>query len=165
MFVFSFKASKIKLIGIVFICIALAALIIAFLPDAGSSMNVNKIDSSERLLKIDAGKEKGRMEYFAELGYSVKKDPVSKTSEKLAKKFDAVMERYNDLQRSQGYDLEKYKGKSVTGYTYEVLSLPDKTRMGDEKYFATIIVHNDKVVAADLCCPETNEYYPLVRLT
>ena len=165
MFVFSFKASKVKLIGIICICVIAAVLLISLLPAAGSSRNVNKLDESQELEQINVKNEKGRVRYFESLGYGVLEESVSSTSEKLPKDFDAVMEKYNDLQRAQGFDLEKYKGKNVTGYTYKVSSLPDGTKLGGNTYYATLIVYKNKVVAADLCCPDNGKYYPLVPLS
>ena len=165
MFVFSFKAKSVKLILVVCLCFLAAAMVILLLPEAGSSLNVNKLDISGELTKINAGKDSGRIEYLSTLGYGVKKEPVSKVSERLPKVMDAVTESYNDLQRSQGFDLSRYSGKKVTSYTYEVSSLPDGTKMGNEKYLATLIVYKNKVVAADLCCPERESFYPLVYLS
>lgn len=164
MFVFSFKASSFKIIGIVCVCIIAAVAVISFLPEAGSALNVNKLDISKELSKIDVNNDSGRAEYLSTLGYGVEKKPVSETRETLPKVFDAVTERYNELQRAQGFDLTKYSGKNVTGYTYKVSSFPDGTKTGDDEYLATIIVYRNKVIAADLCCMENEKYYPLVQL-
>lgn len=165
MFVFSFKASKVKLIAIVCVCAIAAIGILSLLPEAGYSLNVNKLDISKQLEKIDVKKADGRLRYLSALGYNVKSEPVSSTSDKLPKVFDAVTERYNNLQRAQGFDLEKYAGKKLSGYTYEVSSLPDGTKLGNDTYLATLIVYKSKVVAADLCCPDEGKYYPLMRLS
>lgn len=164
MFVFSFKASSVKIICLVCVCIIAAVAVISILPTAGSSLNVNKLDISSELSKIDVKGEKGRQEYLSVLGYGVEKEPVTETSEKLPKALDVVTERYNDLQRLQGFDLSKYCGKSVKGYTYKVSSLPDGTKLGEDKYLATLIVYKNKVIGADLCCPDMEMYFPLVKL-
>lgn len=165
MFVFSFKASKVKLFCAVAVCAVIIGALLTFLPNVGSSLNVNKINASDDLNKIDVKSEKGRMEYLLALGYSVKKESVSEASEKLPKVFDAVTEKYNSLQRAQGFDLTKYSGKTLKGYTYEVTALPDSTKLANDKYLATLIVYKNKVVGADLCCPERGKYYPLISLS
>lgn len=164
MFVFSLRASKLKFIGIICLCLIAAAGVISILPDTGAYLNVNKIEISKDLSKIDVKKEQGRQEYFSTLGYSVGSAAVSETSEKLPEVFDAVTEKYNSLQKLQGFDLERLCGKKVTGYTYEITSLPDGESISDGRYLATIIVHKNRVVAADVCCPEKGEYYPLVKV-
>ena len=163
MFVFSFKASNFKIICVLLLCVVGVALSVALLPGAGHSLNVNKIESVAELNKINVKNEEGRLEYLEVLGYDVNKEPVAVSNEKLPKVFDAVTEKYNDLQRVQGFDLTKYAGKKLTGYTYEITAFPDETKLGDTKYLVTLIVYKDKVVAADVCCPESGKYAPLIK--
>ena len=165
MFVFSFKASSVKIISIICVCVLAVIAVITLLPDSGSALNVNKFDNSKSLSKIDVKKQEGRIEYLSVLGYGVNPDEVSQSVEKLPEKFDETMKKYNYIQRTQGFDLEKYAGKKVTGYTYEVSSFPDNTKIGDNTWFATLIVCKNKVVGADLCCPETGEYCSLVKMS
>lgn len=165
MFVFSFKASNFRIICVLAACVAAVAVSIALLPNAGYSLNVNKIEGMSDLNKINVKNAEGRIEYLETLGYDVKPEPVSSTEEKLPKVFDAVTEKYNDLQRLQGFDLTKYAGKKLAGYTYEISSFPDQTNFGDRQYLATLIVYKNKVVAADVCCPESGAYAPLVRVS
>lgn len=162
MFVLSFKASSAKILGIICVCLVAVIVSIALLPGAGSSLNVNKIEGMQKLSKINAGKADGRIEYFEMLGFSVKSEPVSCEKEKMPKVMDAVTEKYNSLQRMQGFDLSRYCGKNLDGYTYEVTSFPDDTRIGANRYLATLIVYKNKVVAADICCSETGEVLPLI---
>ena len=163
MFVYSFKASTFKLLCVLCAVAVIAAAVIVFMPTPGSMMNVNKIDIQKELSKINVKKENGRMEYLSVLGFAVEGESESKAEEKLPKVFDAVLENYNKIQKLQGFDLEKYKGKKIKGYTYKVNSLPDGIKMGDMDYYATILVYKNKVVGADLCCPESGEYGVLVR--
>ncbi len=165
MFVYSFKASSVKIIGFLCLCLVAAAAVISLMPGAGAYLNVNKIEISKTLSSIDVKSEEGRKEYLSTLGYEVEGEPASTSGERIPKVFDSVMEKYNSLQRSQGFDLERYTGKKVSGYTYEVTSLPDGTKLSDDRYLATLVVFKNKVVAADLCCPGRDEYYPLVRVS
>lgn len=163
MFVFSFKASNFKIICILVLCVVGVALSVALLPGAGYSLNVNKIEVVSELNRINVKNSEGRIEYLETLGYDVNEEPVAVNNEKLPKVFDAVTEKYNDLQRVQGFDLTKYAGKKLTGYTYEITAFPDETKIGDAKYLVTLIVYKDKVVAADVCCPESGKYAPLIK--
>ena len=165
MFVFSFKASSFKLLAAICLCLVIAAGVISLLPDTGAYLNVNKLEVSKELSSIDVKKEEGRIEYLKKLGFEVKAQPEGVVSEKVPKVFDAVYEKYNDLQRSQGFDLKRYSGKKVTSYTYEVTSLSDNTKIESGKYFATLIVFKNRVIAADLSCPEREEYYPVVKIS
>lgn len=165
MFVLSFKASSVKVIGIICLCLIAAVMLISFLPQTGAYLNVNKLDISKTLSDINVKKEQGRLDYFSALGYSVDKENSVQTSEKIPEVFDSVTEKYNELQRVQGFDLKRLGGKNVTGYTYNVSALPDGSDVSGLGYLATLIVYKNKVVAADLCCPERDVYYPLVALS
>lgn len=164
MFVYSFKASSVKVIFTVCVCVIAIVAAIILLPDAGSSLNVNKIEGMKELDAINAGKEKGRLEYLSCLGYKVNETPVSSSREKLPKTLDAVTERYNGLQRSQGFDLTRYCGRKLDSYTYEVVSFPDGRTAKADSCFATLIVYKGKVVGADVSSPETSEVFPLIEL-
>lgn len=163
MFVFSFKASSVKLICVICVCVIAAVGVIAFLPSKGAYLNVNKIETPKELSSIDVRGEEGRLEYLSALGYAVSQSASEKTTEKIPEVFDASLESYNELQRSQGFDLKRFCGKKVTGYTYELTSLPDGRDMGSSKHLATIVVYKNKVVAADVCCPDNGSIYPLIK--
>lgn len=163
MFVFSFKASKIKAFCILLVCVFAFAAIISVLPEAGASLNVNKIEGGKELSKINVKTDSGRKEYFASLGYGIQKKAVSEKSETLPEELDAVLNKYNSLQRAQGYDLSKYCGKKLNSYTYEVLSFPDETTFTKGDYVATIICYRNRVVAADLYCKSSGECMPLIK--
>ena len=163
MFVYSFKASSVKIIGLICVCLLAAVAVISLMPDAGSALNVNKFDFSKELSKIDVKSEAGRIEYLSFLGYDVESDTEECESETLPKAFDEVTEKYNKLQRSQGFDLTKYRGKKVAGYTYEV-SCPDASYGTDEdRYLATLLIYKNKVIGADLCNVSKGLVKPLVK--
>ena len=162
MFVFSFKASNFRIICVLVLCVVAVATSVVLLPKAGYSLNVNKIETVLEVNKINVKNQKGRLEYIKSFGLEVNEEPVSVSDEKLPKVFDAVTEKYNDLQRSQGFDLKKYAGKKLTGYTYEITSFPGQQKSDNAKYFVTLIVYKDKVVGADVCCPDNGKYAPLI---
>ena len=164
MFVFSFKASSARLIAALCVCALCLVAVIAILPERGSALNVNKSEISGVLSKIDVKNEKGRLEFLSTLGYSVEEGDVQKTSEKLPDIFDAATEKYNNLQRMQGFDLSSFRGKKLDSYTYNVLSLPGKTDVSDRNCLATLITFRGRVVAADITFPEEGAVAPLVSL-
>ena len=58
-----------------------------------------------------------------------------------------VFERYNDLQRSQGFDLSAYAGKNVRRYVYEIKNYPDSS----DTYYATLFIYKNAVIGGDVC--------------
>lgn len=163
MFVFSFKASSVKILCALCLCIAAGAFVISLMPEAGYAVNVNKTEVSSELDKINVKSKDGRSDYLEALGFGVDNKNESKVSTTVPETFDAATEQYNNMQKMQGFDLEKYKGKKVDSYTYGVTSFPDGTKIGDRKYLVTLIVHNGKVIAADMCCEETGEVMGVIK--
>ena len=51
-------------------------------------------------------------------------------------------------------NLEKYKNKDVTRYTYEITNYPDY----DGKVLANIIVYKNKVIGGDICSADVNGF-------
>jgi hypothetical protein len=60
--------------------------------------------------------------------------------------FNDVYTEYNSIQKQQGFDLEKYKGTSVTLYTYNITNYKD-----NENVIADLIVSDGVLIGADLC--------------
>lgn len=61
--------------------------------------------------------------------------------------FDNVYNNYNELQTAAGLDLEKYRGKSGTRYTFTVTNYPTDA---DETVYANVIVINSQPVGGDI---------------
>ena len=155
MFVFSFKASSVKIMCVLCACLIVGALVIALMPEAGYAVNVNKVSAHSDLSKISVKNDSGRIQYLESLGFSIRDGSCVTSSALIPKTFDAATEQYNKLQKQQGFDLEKYKDKKVTSYTYQVTTLPDGTSVDDKNVLATLIIYKNKVIAADICCEQT----------
>ena len=52
-----------------------------------------------------------RVKFLTDLGWDVTASPAEAAEVKIPKDADEVFDRYNELQKSQGYDLSKYAGK------------------------------------------------------
>ena len=76
--------------------------------------------------------------------------PAESVTVKLPSTFDAVLEEYNEIQKSQGFNLAKYKNKEVTRSTFRVTALPDNQSMPAEDVLLSHIVYKDKIVGGDL---------------
>ena len=57
-----------------------------------------------------------------------------------------VFDRYNALQKSQGYDLSPYAGKTVMRYVYKIQNYPGAT----EPVYATLLIFKDQVIGGDV---------------
>lgn len=154
MFVYSMRASTLKFFAVV--CVALVALItlIAFVPSyegeyastaAGESVVISydKIKSNE-----------DRINFLSQLGWQVKGEPVSVEKVTVPDTFDKILMGYNEIQKGQGLDLMKYKGKELTRYTYEVTNYKGY----DGVVYATILVYRNRIIGGDICSADTGGF-------
>ena len=87
-----------------------------------------------------------RVKFLEELGWNVSASPVQSGQVKIPETPDEVYNRYNDLQKAQGYDLQEFAGKTVMRYVYKVNNYPDAT----EPVYATILVYKDRIIGGDI---------------
>ena len=150
MFVCSLRASTLKFFGI--ICVAMVALItlIVFVPsfDADATQVSGDINYS----KIKT--EEDRIEFLEQFGWEVKPTAVEQKDVKVPKEFDNIFNTYNELQKRQGLDLSKYKGKNVTRYTYEVTNYPNY----DGTVYANLIIYKNRVLGGDICTADVEGF-------
>ncbi len=166
MFIYSFKASSIKFFGI--ICVALAALItlVAFVPayagaDDGPADNQVAADAPEaesgvtviyrydKVKSVDAAAE-----FLAQFGWVADAGSAETAEVTIPAEFDKVFAGYNELQKSQGLDLSKYKKKTVTRYTFTV------TNYGgyEGTVYANVLVYRGRVIGGDICSADVDGF-------
>lgn len=68
--------------------------------------------------------------------------------------FNDVYESYNAVQKGQGFDLELYKGRTLSRYTLKVTNYSDKTK----EVFVEVLTYNQRVVAADIYCTDSDGF-------
>ena len=87
--------------------------------------------------------------FLEENGWTV--DPASCETARvlIPSEFGAVYERYNALQRSQGFDLLPLRGQTVARYSFAVTDYPEEAFAGTVR--ANVLFAGNKIVAADLC--------------
>ena len=88
----------------------------------------------------------GRVQFLKDFGWEVVTSPTQTGQVKIPEETTEVFDRYNNLQKSQGYDLSTYAGKSVMRYVYEVRNYPGAT----QPVYATLLVYKDKVIGGDV---------------
>ncbi len=87
-----------------------------------------------------------RVAYLQSLGWEVKPEPISRQQVLLPREFPDVLENYNELQKQQGFDLEDYRGLTVTLYSYEVTNWPEKGLT----VIADLYLSGHRVIAGDI---------------
>ena len=87
-----------------------------------------------------------RVKFLTDLGWEVTPSPTETGEVRIPKAGDEVFDRYNELQRSQGYDLTKYAGKKVMRYVYQINNFPE----AKEPVYATVLVYKDRIIGGDI---------------
>ncbi|MGN0602316.1 MAG: DUF4830 domain-containing protein [Oscillospiraceae bacterium] len=69
--------------------------------------------------------ESARQEFLSDMGWRVSEEYEDCKVIVIPEEFNDVYNNYNKLQKEQGFNLEKYKGKTVEIYTYPVYNYDD----------------------------------------
>ena len=88
----------------------------------------------------------GRVQFLQSFGWEVAASPVESGQVRIPQEGSEVFDRYNALQKSQGYDLSPYAGKTVMRYVYKIKNYPGAT----EPVYATVLVLKDQVIGGDV---------------
>lgn len=139
MFVLTAKLSKSKLIATGVVLLA-AILLIVLLATAGGG------DTPKKNSPIGNTND-DRVAYLATFGWSVNAEPTQTQKVKIPDTAgNKVFARYNDLQKSQGFDLTDFAGKEVMRYVYEILNYPDASA----PVYASVLVYNGHIIGGDV---------------
>lgn len=87
-----------------------------------------------------------RVAFLKSFGWEVTTSPTESSQVKIPAQSSEVFDRYNALQKSQGYDLTGYAGKTVMRYVYKVNNYPGAT----EPVYATVLVYKNQVIGGDV---------------
>jgi hypothetical protein len=151
MFIYTAKLTRKKLaIGIG----AVGALLIGIIfllssGGRGTEASASAIPSPKGIKTAEA-----RLEYLAAYGWTAKADTEECQEVVIPKEFDSTFEEYNTLQKEQGFDLSKYKGKRVIRYIYEIEGHPS----GRAPVYASMLIYKNTVVGGDLQNPSPDGF-------
>ena len=147
MFVRSIRMRTLKLISITAVAlVAIAAL--AFLVPAYESPAAPTEALEAKEIRFDKIRtDEDRKNFLAQYGYTVEAEPLESVEVRIPKEFDKVFAAYNALQKNEGLDLGRYKGKTVMRYTYKVTNYEG---YGDPVY-ASLLVYKNKIIGGDVC--------------
>ncbi len=116
------------------LCVILAAVIIALiLIGQLFTIQADGIDGSTNTL---------RCEYIEGLGYHINETALSVKEIVIPEKFSDVYSRYNSMQKTAGFDLSLFKGKSACVYTYRLCDTEDTV--------INIIVSDHDIIGGDI---------------
>ena len=88
----------------------------------------------------------GRVQFLKDFGWDVTTSPVESSQVRIPEETTEVFDRYNNLQKSQGYDLTQFAGKKVMRYVYKINNYPGAT----EPVYATLLVYKNQIIGGDV---------------
>ena len=95
---------------------------------------------------VSLASNEARVEYLKGLGWEVNASPAESGQVRIPKNPTEVYDRYNDLQKSQGFDLTNFAGKTVMRYVYKVTNYPGAT----EPVYATLLIYKNQIIGGDV---------------
>lgn len=150
MFVYSIRSATIKFICAIALSVAVLFALIALIPtySDGESKAVSDISYTKIYENQD------RLEFIAQFGWEVSEEPLETVEVTVPETFDTVYLGYNEMQKEQGLNLAKYKGKTVTRYTYKVTNYPEY----EGTVYLSLLVYKNKIVGGDVCSADVNGF-------
>ncbi len=135
-----FMTAKVDLKKILMIVGAVAAVVIALILLLGNSS-----DAADTAAPAVSGND-ARVEFLKGFGWEVAASPTESGQVKIPEQPSEVFDRYNQLQKSQGYDLTQYAGKTAMRYVYKVTNYPGAT----DPVYATVLVYKNQIIGGDI---------------
>lgn len=133
--------AKVDLKKVLMIIAAVAALILAAILMLGGGNQEAAATSAPSVSGND-----GRVQFLRDYGWQVTTTPAETGQVRIPQESSEVFDRYNTLQKGQGYDLTEYAGKKVMRYVYKVNNYPGAT----EPVYATLLVYKNKIIGGDV---------------
>ncbi len=137
MFVMTTKIDK-KKIAIV------AAAVIAVI--AAAMLLFGGSDSAATAAPSTVASNDDRVKFLESFGWEVVTSPTETSQVRIPAQSNEIFDRYNALQKSQGYDLKNYQGKTVMRYVYKIKNYPGAA----EPVYATLLISNNQVIGGDV---------------
>ena len=141
MFIYSVRASTLKLFACVFLCIA----VLVFLLTIGAGETVYASANGREINYGGIKTNEDRVAFIEGFGIKVTPTPIREESFTMPDDFDRVILGYNQIQKTQGLDITKYERKRVTHYAYEVTNYDS-----DGKVYVNLLVYRNRIIAADI---------------
>ena len=95
-----------------------------------------------------------RIDYLAAYGWQVAEEPLATQELLIPEEMDDSYTEYLALQNGQGFDLQKYAGKRVKRYTYEVLNYPT----GEAGVQANLLICKNTVIGGEVLSPKLDGF-------
>ena len=135
-----FLTAKVDMKKIAMILGAIAVVIVALILLLGGG------EKAQSTAAPTVSNNDARVEFLKKFGWQVSSSPVESSQVRIPEERGEVFDRYNQLQKSQNYDLTQYGGKNVMRYVYKVNNYPNAT----EPVYATLLIYKNEIIGGDV---------------
>ena len=149
MFVCSVSSSSLaKVITPVIALVVVAVVIFSCLSD--------KTDKTSEVNAVNVSSTSDVLDYISSLGWEVSDEPDEIKEVVIPHQFDEVYNRYNEIQKSQGFDLLSYAGERVKRWSFTIKNYPGYENKDCIKI--NILVYEGCVIGGDVCSVELDGF-------
>ncbi len=150
MFMYTAKVTKFRIIVFILAVAIIISAIIMLIPNepnADETLNEQMLEATMASITVSGIETNDdRIIFLNEKGLEVSETEIDKKTIQIPSEFNETYEKYNELQKMQGFDLSKFQGKTVELYVYEVLNYPDT----EEEIHANILIYKNKIIGGDV---------------
>lgn len=98
-----------------------------------------------------------RADFFKHFGWEIEEEPTEIKETVIPEEFDDIYIEYNNIQKAQNLNLEKYKGKRVKSWSYEILNYPGYEN-SDGTIRGNLLTYEGKIIGGDICSIELDGF-------
>lgn len=150
MFIYSVKAQNLKFAGSLLLSAIAIVLVLSLIPSRAEKSlateeSVQVIGTVNDKSFRNISTNEARVAFLKNYGWEVESEAVEVGEITIPSVFDSVYSRYNEMQKAQNLDLEKYKGKTVMQYRYVVTNYEYNGTV-----LATLLIYKDRVIGGEI---------------
>ena len=156
MFIYSVKASKVRVVLAAVLAVTVFAVFFAVASGASGDYPGDVLTSVKNVDPASFNNMKSTSDmirFLESYGWNVESEPVKIVQVTVPKSFDAVYEKYNQIQIAQGLDLSRHKGESARLFTYVVSNYDYQGTV-----YANLLISGEKVIAGDICSADVSGF-------
>ncbi len=154
MFVYSLKASTLKIFGIVGLSVVALVVMLNMIPTYGPTAASVLYSEAASYQYANVKTNDDRIGFLKQFGWTVEPTPLEEQEVTIPGEFDKIFVSYNELQKQQGLDLSKYRRKGAVRYTYKVTNYTDYPGT----VYANLLIYRGKVIGGDLCSADVSGF-------
>ncbi len=156
MFIYTVRSSTLRYFAVIALSLVLLVAIMLL-----GSQGESYLPASAEEIKFSGIKTNDdRVAFISQFDIRVKESPTESVEFTVPENFDRVILGYNEIQKSQGLDVTRYKNKKVTRYTYEAVDYEDY----DGTVYVNLIIYRNTVIACDISSAEKDGFVkPLIK--